>query len=110
VTAFTRAKTRCDSLAHLPRWRIVHPAPIACPCCGGTRLSKIGEDVSQTLDVVPRPLFITQHVGQKFSCRSCDKITQPLASFQSIARGFAGPSLLAMILVDKYANHQPLNW
>ena len=48
-------------------------------------------------------------VREKFSCRSCEKITQPPAPFHAIARGFAGPSLLAMILVDKYANHQPLN-
>jgi transposase len=59
--------------------------------------------------VVPRQWFVTEHVREKFSCRSCEKITQPPAPFHAIARGFAGPSLLAMILVDKYANHQPLN-
>jgi transposase len=59
--------------------------------------------------VVPRQLFVTQHVREKFSCRVCEKITQPPAPFHVIARGFAGPSLLAMILVDKYADHQPLN-
>jgi transposase len=52
---------------------------------------------------------VTEHVREKFSCRHCEKITQPPAPFHVIARGFAGPSLLAMILVDKYANHQPLN-
>jgi transposase len=72
-------------------------------------LSKIGEDVAETLDVVPRQWFVTEHVREKFSCRSCEKITQPPAPFHAIARGFAGPSLLAMMLVDKYANHQPLN-
>jgi transposase len=81
----------------------------SCPCCGGTKLSKIGEDVTQTLDVVPRQWFVTEHVREKFSCRSCETITQPPAPFHVIARGFAGPSLLAMMLVEKYANHQPLN-
>jgi transposase len=110
VRSFTRSKgTRRDFPAHLPRRRIVHPAPTCCPCCGGTKLSKIGEDVTETLDAVPRQLFVTEHVREKFSCRSCEKITQPPAPFHVIARGFAGPSLLAMILVDKYANHQPLN-
>src|SRR5438477_7810067 len=94
---------------HLPRRRIVHPAAACCPCCGGTKLSKIGEDVTETLDVVPRQCFVTQHVREKFSCRSCETITQPPAPFHAIPRGFAGPSLLAMMLVDKYANHQPLN-
>jgi transposase len=106
---FTRPKTRRNFPAHLPRKRIVHPAPACCPCCGGTKLSKIGEDVTETLDVVPRQLFVTEHVREKFSCRSCEKIAQPPAPFHAIARGFAGPSLLAMILADKYANHQPLN-
>ena len=89
--------------------RIVHPAPTSCPCCGGSKLSKIGEDVTETLDVVPRQWFVTEHVREKFSCRSCETITQPPAPFHAIARGFAGPSLLAMMLVEKYANHQPLN-
>ncbi|MPZ35718.1 MAG: IS66 family transposase [Rhodospirillales bacterium] len=110
VQGFTRQKAvRRNFPADLPRRRIVHPAPATCPCCGGTNLSKIGEDVTETLDVVPRQWFVTEHVREKFSCRSCEKIAQPPAPFHAIARGFAGPSLLAMILVDKYANHQPLN-
>jgi transposase len=110
VQGFTRRQaTRRNFPAHLPRRRVVHPAPTSCPCCGGTKLSKIGEDVTETLDVVPRQWFVTEHVREKFSCRSCEKIAQPPAPFHAIARGFAGPSLLAMILVDKYANHQPLN-
>jgi transposase len=104
-----RPATRRNFPAHLPRRRIVHPAPTACPCCGGSKLSKIGEDVTETLDVEPRRWFVTEHVREKFSCRSCEKITQPPAPFHAIARGYAGPSLLAMILVAKYANHQPLN-
>ncbi len=109
VQGFTRPKTRRNFPDHLPRRRIVHAAPASCPCCGGTKLSKIGEDVTETLDVVPRQLFVTEHVREKFSCRSCEKIAQPPAPFHAIARGYAGPSLLAMILVDKYADHQPLN-
>ena len=110
VEGFTRRKaTRRNFPADLPRRRVVYPAPSACPCCGGTKLSKIGEDITETLDVVPRQWFVTEHVREKFSCRACEKITQPPAPFHAIARGFAGPSLLAMILVDKYANHQPLN-
>jgi transposase len=104
-----RKATRRNFPEHLPRRRIVHPAPTACPRCGGSKLSKISEDVTETLDVVPRQWFITEHVREKFSCRSCETITQPPAPFHAIARGFAGPSLLAMMLVEKYANHQPLN-
>jgi len=110
VQGFRRqAATRRNFPADLPRRRIVHPAPTVCPCCGSSKLCKIGEHVTKTLDVVPRQWFVTEHVREKFSCRSCETITQPPAPFHAIARGFAGPSLLAMILVDKYANHQPLN-
>src|SRR5947209_16051300 len=111
VQGFTRRSggTRRNFPADLPRRRVVHPAPTSCPCCGSSKLSKIGEDVTETLDVVPRQWFVTEHVREKFSCRSCEKINQPPAPFHAIARGFAGPTLLAMILADKYANHQPLN-
>jgi transposase len=110
VQGFNRRKpTRRNFPDNLPRRRLVHPMPLTCPCCGGDKLSKIGEDVTETLDVVPRQWFVTEHVREKFSCRSCETITQPPAPFHAIARGFAGPSLLAMILVEKYANHQPLN-
>ena len=109
VQGFTqRPATRRNFPAELPRRRIVYPAPTSCPCCGGTKLSKIGEDITETLDVVPRQWFVTEHVREKFSCRSCETITQPPAPFHAIARGFAGPSLLAMMLIEKYANHQPL--
>src|SRR5579863_4709243 len=105
VQGFTRhAATRRNFPPDLPRRRVVHAAPTCCPGCGGTKLSKIGEDVTETLDVVPRQWFVTEHVREKFSCRSCETITQPPAPFHAIARGFAGPSLLAM-LVEKYANH-----
>jgi transposase len=110
VRGFTRRPaTRRNFPPDLPRRRVVHPAPTCCPCCGGSKLSKIGEDITETLDVVPRQWFVTEHVREKFSCRSCETITQPPAPFHAIARGFAGPSLLAMMLVEKYANHQPLN-
>jgi transposase len=110
VEGFTRRQaSRRNFPADLARRRIVQPAPTSCPCCGSTKLSKIGEDVTETLDVVPRQWLVTEHVREKFSCRSCEKITQPPAPFHAIARGFAGPSLLAMMLVEKYANHQPLN-
>ena len=110
VLGFTRRQaTRRNFPADLPRRRIVYSVPTACPCCGSSKLSKIGEDVTETLDVIPRQWFVTEHVREKFSCRACERITQPPAPFHAIARGFAGPSLLAMMLVEKYANHQPLN-
>ena len=93
---------------HLPRERVVIPAPQACPCCGSDKLSRLGEDVTETLDVIPRQFIVRQTVRERFSCRACETITQPPAPFHVIARGRAGPSLLAMILWSKYVMHLPL--
>ncbi len=95
--------------AHLPRERIVVPAPCACPSCGGERLSKLGEDVTETLEVVPRQWKVIQTVRERFSCRDCEKISQPPTPFHVVPRGWAGPCFLAMLLFDKYGQHQPLN-
>lgn len=86
---------------HLPRERAVIPAPETCPCCGSGRLSKLGEDITETLEVVPRQWKVIQTVRERFSCRECETITQPPAPFHVIPRGFAGPNLLAMILFEK---------
>ena len=48
-------------------------------------------------------------VREKFACRDCERITQPPAPFHATPRGWAGPSLLAMILFEKFGQHQPLN-
>lgn len=110
VAGFTRRRpSRKPFPEHLPRERIVIAAPPACPCCGGGRLSKLGEDVTETLEVVPRAWKVIQHVREKVSCRDCETISQPPAPFHVIPRGWAGPSLLAMILFEKFGQHQPLN-
>jgi transposase len=95
--------------AHLPRERVVVPPPTTCPCCGGQRLAKVGEVVTETLDVVPRRWFVKQTVREKLTCRDCERLAEPPAPFHVIARGRVGASLLAMILFEKYGAHQPLN-
>ncbi len=110
VMAFTRKRpARQPFPEHLPRERVVEPGPTACLCCGGARLRKLGEDVTETLEVIPRQWKVIQHVREKFTCRDCEKISQAPAPFHVTARGWAGPSLLTMILFEKYGQHQPLN-
>jgi len=110
VKGFTRKRpTRKPFPDHLPRERVVIPAPAQCPCCGSDRLSKLGEDVTETLEVIPRQWKVIQTVREKVSCRDCETISQPPAPFHVTPRGWAGPSLLAMILFEKYGQHQPLN-
>jgi transposase len=110
VAGFVRKKpSRKPFPEHLPRERVVEPAPSCCACCGGTRLSKLGEDITETLEVIPRQWKVIQHVREKFSCRACEKISQAPAPFHVIPRGWAGPCLLAMIMFEKFGQHQPLN-
>src|SRR5881398_4095887 len=110
VVSFTRKRpARQPFPEHLPRERVIEPGPTVCLCCGSPRLRKLGEDISETLEVIPRHWKVIQHVREKFTCRDCEKISQAPAPFHVIPRGWAGPSLLAMILFEKYGQHQPLN-
>lgn len=110
VKAFERKRpSRKPFPEHLPRERVLIAAPTNCTCCGSAKLTKLGEDITETLEVVPRQWKVIQTVREKFTCRECEKITQPPAPFHVTPRGFAGPNLLAMILFEKFAQHQPLN-
>jgi transposase len=93
--------------AHLPREEIVHVVPCACPKCGG-ELRAAGEDVAEVLEWVPARPKVIRHVRPKFSCARCETIVQAPAPSRPIARGLAGPGLLAHVLVSKYADHLPL--
>jgi transposase len=94
---------------HLPRERMVIEAPSTCACCGSGRIVKLGEDITETLEVIPRQWKVVQTVREKFTCRDCERITQPPAPFHPTPRGWAGPNLLATILFEKFGQHQPLN-
>jgi transposase len=110
VAPFTRKRpSRQPFPDHLPRERVVVPAPTTCDCCGGTRLRKLGETITETLEVIPRQWKVIQHVREKMTCRDCEKISEPPAPFHVVARGWAGPSLIAMLLFEKFGQHQPLN-
>jgi transposase len=109
VRPFRRRKpARRELPEHLPRERVVHAGPTACPCCGGSTLRKIGEDVTETLEHVPARWKVIQHVREKFSCRHCERISQAPAPSHAIARGRAGPGLLAQVVFGKYGLHLPL--
>jgi len=92
----------------LPRETVVHEAPCNCPGCGGS-LRALGEDVAEILEYVPSRFKVMRHVRPKFSCASCQQIVQVPAPNRPIARGLAGPGLLAHVLVSKYCDHLPLH-
>lgn len=90
--------------------------------CGSRWATPLGEDVTETLEVIPRswkviqarlwrmpPAVPSPALREKFVCRDWEKITQPPAPFHVTPRGWARPSFLAMLLFDKYGQHQPLH-
>jgi transposase len=110
VRPFERKRPARQSFPeHLQRERRVIAAPKSCPCCGSERLSRLGEDITETLEVVPRQWKVIQTVREKVSCRDCERIHQEPAPFHVTPRGFLGANLLAMVLFEKFGQHQPLN-
>jgi transposase len=93
--------------AHLPRETEVHPSPCACPECGG-ELRSAGEDVAEVLEYEPARFKVIRHVRPKLSCVRCQTMVQAPAPSRPIARGMAGPGLLAHVLVSKFCDHLPL--
>lgn len=106
--------------AHLPRENQVYrPETTAdhldasgqtcgCTACGG-RLRLIGHDVSEQLEYVPSRFKVIRHVRPKLACVACEAIFQAAAPSRPIARGVAGPGLLANVMVSKYCDHIPLH-
>ena len=110
VRSFTRKRpVRKPWPDDIERERVVIEPPTTCACCGGSRLSKLGEDVTETLEEIPRRFKVIETVREKFTCRDCEGISQPPAPFHATPRGFIGPHLLATILFDKFGMHSPLN-
>ncbi|WP_415654745.1 IS66 family transposase [Roseateles sp.] len=105
---------------HLPReQREVRPATspahhdvagqsCGCTACGG-RLRSIGADVSEYLEYVPARFKVIRTVRPKLACTQCEAIFQACAPSRPIARGLAGPALLAHVTVSKYCDHAPLH-
>jgi transposase len=93
---------------HLPREDVIHHPGDACTCCGGTRLSKLGEDVTEVLERIPAKLKVIRHIRPRLSCRSCETIIQAPALDLPIERGRPGPALIANVVVGKYIDGLPL--
>ena len=94
---------------HLPREEVVvDVADKQCACCGGLKVC-IGEDVSQRLDRVPAQFKVIVTRRPKYACRSCQgEVAQAPAPERLIENGLPTETLVAQVLVAKYADHLPL--
>ena len=92
----------------LPRIEHRHePASCACGQCGA-HLVKIGEDVSEQLDVEPARFFVHRHIRPQYACRACESVTAAPIPPAVIDGGLAAPGLLAWVAASKYLDHLPL--
>jgi transposase len=108
VPSERKAQIRRPLPDHLPREMVRHEPAAACPECGATACSKLGEDEREVLEYVPSHFKVVVHVRPKLSCRACEAIRQAPMPSLPIERGRPGPRLLAHVAVSKYADHLPL--
>ena len=92
---------------HLPRETITHTPACQCPECGGP-LRHVSDDVAEIIERLPARFKVIRHVRPKYACAACQTLVQCAAPARPIARGMAGPGLLAHVLVSKYGDHLPL--
>jgi len=77
ISPFTRKRpSRQPFPAHVPRERVGEPAPATCLCCGSAGLRKLGEDNTETLELILRSWRVIEHVWEKSSCRACEKVAR----------------------------------
>ncbi len=83
-------------------------------CSCGCALTRIGEDVSEKLDIVPQKIQVIRHIRPKYACRGCEGVEGDGPSVkiapmppQLISQGIVSPGLLAYILVNKFADGLP---
>jgi transposase len=102
-------KVRRQLPEHLPRREVRHePAASICHRCGAERLRKVGEDVTEVLEYVPGRFEVMRHVRPAYSCAKCEAMTQAPMPAMPIPRAMAGASVLAHVIMSKYADHLPL--
>ena len=71
-------------------------------------MRQFGEDVSEQLERIPATFKVIRHVRPKFACAACEHVVEAPAPARPIDHGLPGPSLLAHVLVSKFADHLPL--
>ena len=102
------------NVGRLPNWlqrieKVIEPHSKACPCCSG-QLHRIGEDVSELLDVVPAVLRVLRLIRPKYACRACQEgVVQAPAPPRALTGGMATTRLMAQVAVAKFAWNLPLN-
>jgi transposase len=117
VPAHTRQKPKRKPLPdHLPRVEVIIDIAEEEKICGcGILLSKIGEEVSEKLDIIPAKVQVIRTIRPKYACRGCEgvesegktvRIAEPAP--EMIPKGIPTAGTLAYVATAKYADGTPL--
>ncbi|MCZ2099243.1 MAG: IS66 family transposase [Anaerolineae bacterium] len=82
--------------------------PETTTCCGAT-MTRIGEDVAETLEMIPSRFWVRRRIRGKWACRCCERIAMAPVESAPIDKGVAGASVLANVVVSKFVDHLPLH-
>jgi transposase len=103
----TKRKPRRQALPdHLRRIEYRHePQDTTCGC--GQAMMRIGEDITEKLDIIPAEFFVHRHIRGKWACKCCQTLVQEPVSPQIIDRGMPAAGLLAHTVVSRFIDHLP---
>jgi len=95
---------------HLPREQVIHDlTDDQKQCACGCKMHKIGEEISEKLEVIPAQLKVIQHVRYKYSCKACQNgVKIAPVPLSPIPKSMSSPSLLAHVFIAKFDDHLPL--
>lgn len=105
-----QSNTRKIDTSRLPRIQKVHdlkPEEKICHDCG-QELEKIRDDVSEQLEMIPRQVYVVEHMRPQYTCRHCHTVTAAGKPPNPIPKGLAGASLITEVVIGKYESHLPL--
>ncbi len=92
--------------AHLRRIEHRHePEDTVCGC--GREMVRVGEDVSEKLDIVPAEFFVHRHMRSKWACKRCNVLRQEPVEPSIVDKGIPAPGLIAHTMVSRFADHIP---
>lgn len=115
IPAYTRKPGRKALPKDLPQEEIIHDLSEEEKKCGcGNELSRIGEEVSEKLDIIPAKVKVIRHIRYKYACRYCEGVDSEESAVktaklpaQIIPQGIATPGLLSHILISKFVDALP---
>ena len=110
ITYERKKPTRKPLPKDLPREQVIHDVDDSekqCDC--GCEKQRIGEEISEQLEVIPASVKVIQHVRPKYACNRCDSgVSIATMPTLFLPKSIASPSLVAHIIVNKYQDHLPL--